>query len=397
VAPKAIKKAGTGRPLPAGSKRLRRPAADKIARGDFGRASAPKGRGAGRAAQSAGSDFQPVKKQAWTRLPDASLLSLRFCDLGLRVQGSRLERRVQRLYSELEARGISFHPHVWLSEEWFSPDGVPGLAIPFYLAHPRLERLERRIMREAEGGNTRWFMRILRHEAGHALDNAYRLRRRKRWREIFGPASLQYPARYKARPGSRRYVHHLGEWYAQSHPTEDFAETFAVWLKPRSGWRKSYADWPAFQKLSAVDALLAQVRGRRPPVRNRIRVEPIETNTRTLAQHYRRKLARQRYYRRGLADEYLHRLFAPAPPRRAATRAATLLRANRKLLIASVSRELGLERYSVQQIVRMLIERSDTLKLYVRGSRRDAIRSARWLLERLASLYAQGETPHLRL
>ncbi|MGH8301891.1 MAG: putative zinc-binding metallopeptidase, partial [Steroidobacteraceae bacterium] len=300
-------------------------------------------------------------------------------------------------YSELECKGIRFHPHVWLSEEWFSPDGIPGIAIPFYLVHPRLERLERRIMREAEGGNARWFMRILRHEAGHALDNAYRLRRRKRWREVFGPASLQYPARYKARPGSRRYVHHLGEWYAQSHPTEDFAETFAVWLQPKSGWRKSYADWPAFQKLSIVDELMAEVASRRPPVSNRIRIEPLETNTRTLAQHYRRKLARQRYYRRGLADEYLHRLFARGPARRGATRAATLLRANRKSLIASVSRELGLERYSVQQIVRMLIERSDTLKLYVRGNSRDAVRSARWLLERLASLYRQGETPHLRL
>ena len=323
---------------------------------------------------------------------------MRFCDLGLRLPGSRIERRVRRLYAELEARGILFRPHAWLSEEWFSPDGIPGIAIPFYLAHPRLERLERRIMREAEGGNARWFMRILRHEAGHALDNAYRLRRRKRWREVFGPASLQYPARYKARPGSRRYVHHLGEWYAQSHPTEDFAETFAVWLTPRSGWRKNYADWPAFQKLSAVEELLAQVRGRRAAVRNRTRIEPLETNTRTLAQHYRRKLARQRHYRRGLADEYLHRLFAPGPVRRrGATRAATLLRSNRKSLIASVSRELGLERYSVQQIARMLIERCDSLKLYVRGNRRDAVRSARWLLERLASLYRQGETPHLRL
>jgi hypothetical protein len=337
------------------------------------------------------------KRPAWTRLSDEGLLSLRFCDLGLRLQGSRIERRVRRLYSELEARGIHFHPHVWLSEEWFSPDGVPGIAIPFYLAHPRLERLERRVMREAEGGNTRWFMRILRHEAGHALDNAYRLRRRKRWREVFGPASLQYPARYKARPGSRRYVHHLGEWYAQSHPTEDFAETFAVWLTPRSGWRKSYADWPAFQKLSAVDELLAGVRGRPPPVRNRILIEPLETNTRTLAQHYRRKLARQRHYRRGLADEFLHRLFAPRPLRRGGSRAATLLRAHQKPLVASVSRKLGLERYSVQQIARMLIERSETLKLYVRGNRRDALSSARWLLERLASLYAQGETPHLHL
>ena len=25
---------------------------------------------------------------------------------------------------------------------------------------------------------------------------------------------------------------HLDPWYAQSHPDEDFAETFAVWLTP---------------------------------------------------------------------------------------------------------------------------------------------------------------------
>ena len=173
----------------------------------------------------------------WASLSDEQLLSLRFCDLKLSIERSSLRRYVSRLYSELENRGLDFQPHVWLSEEWFSPDGVPGIAVPFYLAHPRLERLERRIMREAEGGNSRWLMRILRHEAGHALDNAYRLRRRKRWREVFGPASLPYPNRYRARPGSRRYVHHLGEWYAQAHPTEDFAETFAVWLKPKSSWR----------------------------------------------------------------------------------------------------------------------------------------------------------------
>ncbi len=333
----------------------------------------------------------------WARLSDEELLKLRFRDLGLTLRAANIRRGVQRLYRELEERGIGFRPHIWLSEEWFTPDGVPGIAVPFYLAHPRLTRLERRIMHEAEGGNARELLRILRHEAGHALDNAYRLRRRKRWRAVFGPASLQYPARYKARPGSRRYVHHLGEWYAQSHPTEDFAETFAVWLAPRSGWRKSYADWPAFRKLQAVDELIAEVRGRTPPVRNRERIEPLESNSRTLGQYYRRKLARYRQYRRGLADALLQWLFSAQRPRRDALRAATLLRTHQKTLIASVSRELDLERYSVQQIMRMLIERSDTLKLYVRGNRRDALRNCRWLLERLADLYTQGKTPHLQL
>ena len=331
------------------------------------------------------------------RLTDEELLKKRFCDLKLSIGRSPLAAHVRRLYSDLERRGLRVRPHVWLSEEWFCPDGVPGIAVPFYLAHPRLERLERRIMHEAEGGNSRLLMRILRHEAGHALDNAYRLRRRKRWREVFGRASLPYPARYRARAGSRRYVHHLGEWYAQAHPAEDFAETFAVWITPKSGWRKSYAGWPALHKLKAVDELIASVRRQRPPVRNRTRIEPLDLNTGTLAQHYRRKLRHNRMIRRGLADELLQRAFTHERARRNTPRAATLLRADARRLTAAVARALRIERYSVEQILRMLIERSKHLALYVRGNRRDALRYSRWMLERLTGLYSQGETPHLPL
>jgi Putative zinc-binding metallo-peptidase len=349
--------------------------------------------------QPAPASRRPARTAAlpWTRLSDEELLKLRFCDLKLTIDRSPLKRRVNRLYTELEGRGIRVKPHIWLSEEWFSPDGVPGIAVPFYLAHPRLEKLERHIMREVEGGNSRWFMRILRHEAGHAVDNAYRLRRKKRWREVFGPASLQYPHHYTARPGSRRYVHHLGEWYAQAHPTEDFAETFAVWLKPNSNWRRSYANWPAFNKLNVVEELISGVRGKRAPVRNKLRIEPLEHNTRTLAEHYRRRLARNDVFRRGLADEILKRIFDTQRSRQGATRASSLMRANKNPLINAVARELVMEPYSLHQILRMLIERSESLKLYVRGNRRDALRHSRWMLERLARLYCQGETPQLRL
>ena len=333
----------------------------------------------------------------WLRLSDEQLLQMRFCDLKLTIERSPIARHVRRLYADLQQRGLKLRPHVWLSEEWFSPDGVPGIAVPFYLAHARLERLERRIMREAEGGNSRLLLRILRHEAGHAVDNAYRLRRRKRWREAFGPASLPYPARYRARAGSRRYVHHLGEWYAQAHPAEDFAETFAVWLTPQSGWRKSYAGWPALHKLQAVDELVASVRHTRPPVRNRLRIEPLEHNRRTLAQHYRRKLAHNRMIRRGLTDELLQRAFTPQRRRVQPLKAATLLRSHARPLIDAVARTLKCERYSVEQILHMLIERAARLQLYVRGNRRDALRYSRWMLERLTGLYSQGETPHLPL
>ncbi len=322
---------------------------------------------------------------------------MRLCDLELTLESSRLAPYVGRLYRELESRGIAVKPHAWLAEEWFSPDGVPGIAIPFYLAHPRLERLERRIMHGVEGGNARWLMRILRHEAGHALDNAYRLRRRRRWREVFGPASLPYPRHYRARPGSRRYVHHLGEWYAQAHPTEDFAETFAVWLKPNSDWRTTYAAWPALQKLALVDELMQSVRGKPPPVRNRRRVDAIADDERTLAALYRRKLARRRHEHRGLSEALLLKAFSVERERPGALRAATVLRAAKARLVASACRDLALDRYSVYQILRMLVERCEALKLYVRGSRRDAERHVRSMLVRIARLYAQRETPHLAL
>ena len=103
-------------------------------------------------------------------------------------------------------------------------------------------------MHEVEGGNDKWLMRILRHETGHAIDTAFGLRRRKTWRDTFGKASRRYPSRYSPRPTSRRFVLHLGHWYAQSHPTEDFAETFAVWLPRDSRWRSQYAGWPALRQ-----------------------------------------------------------------------------------------------------------------------------------------------------
>ncbi|HEV7632344.1 MAG TPA: putative zinc-binding metallopeptidase [Steroidobacteraceae bacterium] len=360
-----------------------------------GRSAAPRRRQ--RVTTGASSEATPRLRQAWSRLSDEDLLQLRFCDLKLQLAGSRLEKRLKRLYVDLERRGIAFRPHMWLSEEWFSPDGVPGIAVPFYLAHPRLERLERQMMRQVEGGNANWLMRILRHEAGHAIDTAYRLRRRRRWRETFGPASLPYPERYRARPGSRRYVHHLGEWYAQSHPTEDFAETFAVWLKPNSDWRRSYESWPAWHKLSFVDELMHEVRDSTPAVRNRTRIEPLDDNRRTLAEHYRLKLARYSQYRRGAADELLQRVFTAVPARARAPRASVLLRMAKPLLVASVAREADVDRYTVYQILRHAIARSNELDLRVRGSRREALRHARWMLIRLVQLYGQGASAHLSL
>src|SRR5438128_4925169 len=180
------------------------------------------------------------------------LLGKRISQLGLRLEGSPVERFVDQLYRELEHKGLkSFRPVCYLTDEWGCPDGQPVIGIPFYLADPQLARLERE-MNDLE--DAREIMMYLRHEAGHAFNYAYRLYTTPEWRKRFGPFNRRYRDHYRPVPFSRRFVRHIAGWYAQKHPDEDFAETFAVWLTPRSGWRVRYKKWPAMRKLKYVEA-----------------------------------------------------------------------------------------------------------------------------------------------
>ena len=180
--------------------------------------------------------------------------------LPIRLSGTPVSQRAAQVFGELADRQIKVRPSIWLSEEWFNPDGTVGFAIPFYLAHPRLIRLERRLMLEAEGASEREALRIIRHETGHAIDEAFQFYRRPEYVAVFGSPRRQYPSSYAVKPHSRRHVVHLNSWYAQSHPVEDFAETFATWLRPKRLWRRQYRDWPAIEKLEAVDAWLSECR-----------------------------------------------------------------------------------------------------------------------------------------
>lgn len=339
----------------------------------------------------------PAQRYAWATLSDEQLLSLRFCDLQLTIEGTDLEVAIERLYRELATRGISFRPHCWLSQEWFSPDGIPGIAIPFYLAHKRLMNMERRFMREVEGGNRSWLMRILRHEAGHAIDSAFRLRRRRHWREIFGPASLPYPDTYRPRPGSRRFVQHLGAWYAQAHPTEDFAETFAVWLKPNSPWRREYEGWPAYVKLEYIDGLAEEFGDANPPVIDRTHIEDVADEASTLRHHYEQKLARYRMPRRSSADELLLQVFTSAPQRKSVSKAASVLRELRNPLRQQFNRTGAFSEYLVHQVLRLMIERCEALSLYLRGSRRELKPHLVWVIAQLAESYEERQLPRVAL
>jgi hypothetical protein len=323
------------------------------------------------------------REPAWTRLSDAELIQKRFCDLRLTLRGSMVERHLQMLWGDLQRRGIRFRAHAWLSEEWFSPDGVPGIAVPFYMAHPRLMRLERHFMDQVEGGNANWLTRILRHEVGHALDNAFRLRRRKSWRQAFGKASRPYPDIYRARPASRAYVLHLGHWYAQSHPTEDFAETFAVWMQPKARWRRDYRDWPALRKLEYVDRLMHEIRGERPVVMNRELIEPLSDNRRTLAEHYRRKQARYKFDALDDYDLRLKRVFGNRRGGRPCIRASTFVRQCRPQLERLLIRRSRLHPYLVHHALRAVIARCRELDLVLDTSQREAKRAVLGVLERI--------------
>jgi hypothetical protein len=298
-------------------------------------------------------------------LTDEQLLDIRLCDLPLRIEGTSLETRIAHLYKEFEAHGLLFKPHVWLSEEWFTPDDLPGFAIPFYLAHSRLARLEYKEMLEIEGGTEKEGLRIMRHEAGHAIDNAYYLHRRRRYRELFGSFTSSYPDWYKPEPTSQNYVFHLPAWYAQAHPAEDFAETFAVWMTPKSRWRRQYSGWPALRKLEFVDEVMRELAGKPPLNRSRRRVEKLSEITTTLRQHYDRK--RKHYAFQGPPDydRDLLRIFSQEPRHRSCPSAVTFLRRFRRALCHEVSEGTGVHMYAIDQMLIYMMNRCRELQLRV--------------------------------
>ncbi|MBI3698089.1 MAG: putative zinc-binding metallopeptidase [Acidobacteria bacterium] len=279
------------------------------------------------------------------------------------MEGSELETRVARLYDELGARGLAFRPSCYLGDEWFSPEGVPAIAIPFYLAHPRLKTLELHQMLEVEGGTAEWCHKLLRHECGHAIDHAYRFSSRPQWRQVFGSPDAEYtPETYRPRPYSRSFVRHLDNWYAQAHPDEDFAETFAVWLAMTpEEWRDRYRGWKALEKLEYVNAVMQETAGRPPAVASGRRISDAAKLRKTLARHYalRRKLYAEDFP--DFHDPDLRAIFGNGDP--GDESAAQLMRRNRAHLIQSIVRWTGQRKYTVNMLVRRLILRCQQLKL----------------------------------
>ncbi|MFO0679439.1 MAG: putative zinc-binding metallopeptidase, partial [Polyangiaceae bacterium] len=264
----------------------------------------------------------------WVSLRDEELLAMRICDLKVTIAGSDLEARIAKLHADLDSRGLALRPHCYLGDEWFSPSGVPAIAIPFYLAHPRLKQLELHQMMEVEGGTPDWCDQLLRHECGHVLDHAYRFSTRRTWRRVFGSPDLEYePETYRPRPYSKGFVRHLPNWYAQAHPDEDFAETFAVWLgMPKAEWQLRYKGWKALEKLEYVDALMREASKKAPLVTGGPRPSNADKLRSTLSRYY---AGRKRLWAEDTPDFYdsdLRRIFGESSGK---TVASQFLRRNR--------------------------------------------------------------------
>ena len=297
-------------------------------------------------------------------IPEPELLALRLSELPVRIEGTWLEARVAQLYHELDARNISFHPRCYLADEWLTPEGEPVIGIPFYLAHPRLIELQKKMMLEAEGDTNEWCMQLLRHEAGHALSYAYDLNRRRNWQRVFGHSSEAYEETYRFRPYSKSFVRHLDYYYAQYHPDEDFSETFAVWLTPGLDWRRKYAGWKALDKLAFVDRLMAGISGK-PPLRASGRKLWNVANIRsTLKRYYQKRRLVEAEDFPQFHDDNLRRMFAEGKAKDEKRRSvARLLQLHRKSLLICLSSWTGERRFMVNEVYKAVLQRCRALRL----------------------------------
>ena len=268
------------------------------------------------------------------KITEPALLETRICDLPLSIEGTWLQGQINQLYQELSHHQILLKPRCYLADEWVTPEDEPIIGIPFFLAHPTLIRLEKKLMLEAEGESKPEFMKLLRHEAGHALSYAYRFQKRKRWQKVFGSASQQYAETYRFRPYSKSFVRHLDSFYAQYHPDEDFAETFAIWLTPESDWRKRYQNWKALEKLQFVDQLMREIRGQEPKVKRGTPYWKASTLKGRLKNYYKTKRRSQAEDYPDFHDVNLKKIFVPkSETTEAFPSAAQLIQAHRKLLL----------------------------------------------------------------
>lgn len=294
------------------------------------------------------------------------LVNTRICDLGLKLEGSDVEPFVQQLHRELEEKKIKkFKPQCYLTDEWGCPSGEPIIGVPFYLARRDLAQIE---AEHNDLEDRREIMKYLRHEAGHAFNYAYRLHRTPEWKQLFGPYRRPYRENYRPVLFSKDYVRYLPGWYAQKHPDEDFAETFAVWMTPRSGWRKKYRGWGAMAKLQYMDRIAREL-GNVDPLRKRgspdITVDDMEI---TVGEFYRHSTEQIPLFETNL-DADLSAMFNTPRKKKSAEPADKFVARHRKVLVDHIASWTAMQRPLIRKLVDAIEKRSAELGLMIDGRR----------------------------
>jgi len=284
-----------------------------------------------------------------------SLLEMPLAGLGLKIQGSPVEPFLERLVREIRDAGLRrWVPRFYLTDEWGCPSGHPIIGVPFYLADRRLMRIERE---RNDLETPREIMMYLRHEAGHAINYAYRLYQTAEWRDTFGPFRRRYRDDYRPTPFSREYVRHLSGWYAQKHPDEDFAETFAVWMTPELPWRERYEGWPALRKLEYMDRTMQAIADRDPVVRRGRPDITVEDMEGSVGEVFAESSARNRAAMELNPDDELVEIFLPRGSRRKPTRPAwEIVEQHRTKLVDKIAHWTGVRRPIVRAMVDSIVE-----------------------------------------
>ncbi len=307
--------------------------------------------------------------------------------LPITIEDSFFGEALRVVRADLKRARIKYlEPQYYLSTGYGTVAGTTTIALGFYDCNDVLQEINHELRGFRYTRDE--IINIIRHEVGHAFAYGYKLYRRKDFRQVFkvkGNYFNTYPLtdRYveRANPWSRDFVNPGGDYYAQKHPDDDFAETFMVWLMPRYNWRRAYRRYPgALRKLEFVDKLVSEVRRTEPLIDQSPNLyEPLDDFRETLARFYR--LRTTRAYRKratGYIDPDLIDMFwRPAPTRGKRKReqdyvhADNFIRKHKRDIAAQVSRWSEVDPRVVQDFLDKCRARAHALDLWVRKETRE--------------------------
>ncbi len=298
------------------------------------------------------------------KLDENQILGLKIRSLKPKLQPEQ-DLAIKKLHKQLKAKGIKWRPHIWFSREWFSPDGVGGFAIPFMLTHKKLIRLERKYLGFCEGASPEEFYKLCCHEAGHAIDNAYKLRLNKRRQSLFGLSSKNYPSFYQPNPTSKDYISFLGNHYAQAHPDEDWAETFAHYLAIGQLPSK-YKNSLVKQKYELVSHIISELKNKNFKSTPKLTPQNFSWDNLTIGEYLEQKRRSLKLHRPNFYEKELTTRFECHRP---GVEVASVMRGKRREMLRQLEQITGHDNWTLGKCFDDLVKECKNKKYMVKNER----------------------------